>query len=60
MKVPVSAKPEVPRNIDLESSVECIKNPYVKEFLTPGEALDAISTIARQLEIKRRIDGNAG
>jgi hypothetical protein len=58
MRVPTGAKPEIPRNIDLAGNEEeRIKNPYVKELLTRGEALDAISILARELDVDGRING---
>lgn len=61
MKIPTGARneQESPRNIDLDRSAETerIRNPYVKELLTPAEALDAISLLAREVEIDRRLHG---
>jgi hypothetical protein len=58
MKIPTGAKPETPRNIDIAGNKEeRIKNPYVKELLTRGEALDAISVLARELDLDGRING---
>lgn len=61
MRTPIGAKPENPCNLDLERREqikgERIKNPFVKELLTPAEALEAISILAREVEIDSRING---